>query len=69
MSSVGDETLVVDLSQSQIEWLGSKVGGEHHGTLQLQSGEVSGNKELQTISSGRFVIDMNTIECPTSQER
>lgn len=63
VSSVGDETLVVDLSQSQIEWLGSKVGGEHHGTLQLQSGEVSGNKELQTISSGRFVIDMNTIEC------
>lgn len=42
-----------------IEWVGKKIGGEHTGTIQLQSGEITLKKGV--IKSGTFTIDMTTI--------
>lgn len=51
--------LTVDAVASSIHWKGSKVGGEHIGTIALKSGELSVNGE--EVASGKFVIDMNSI--------
>jgi polyisoprenoid-binding protein YceI len=49
----------VDLDKSTIEWLGSKPGGTHFGTLSIQSGTLyfDGNKLL----AGEFTMNMNSI--------
>ena len=57
-SGTGQE-LVVDTQASSIHWKGSKIGGSHHGTLSLKSGNLSING--QELASGSFVIDMNSI--------
>jgi len=51
--------LTVDVAASSIHWKGSKVGGEHVGTLALKSGELVVNGE--DVASGKFVVDMNSI--------
>lgn len=53
------QKLAVDLSQSTIKWTGSKVAGTHHGTLSLKSGELVIKGD--TLVSGTFVLDMNSI--------
>lgn len=53
------EKLVVDTQASSIHWVGSKVGGSHHGTIGIKSGELAVNG--QDVASGSFVIDMNAI--------
>jgi len=49
----------IDVNNSRIEWLGTKVTGQHNGILNLISGEVdySGNQ----IKAARFVFDMQSI--------
>lgn len=51
--------LTVDTAQSVIEWKGFKVGGTHHGTLKLKSGEVT--VKDSTLQAGSFIVDMNTL--------
>lgn len=51
--------LTVDPSASSIHWVGSKVGGSHHGTIGIKSGSLAINGE--EVASGSFVIDMNAI--------
>ncbi|MBK5721946.1 YceI family protein [Dysgonomonas sp. Marseille-P4677] len=53
------EQLVVDTQASSIHWIGSKVGGSHHGTIGIKSGELAVNG--QDVASGSFVVDMNAI--------
>lgn len=53
------KTLVVDSLQSSVHWTGFKVGGSHHGTLAIKSGEVV--VKDSTLVSGSFVIDMTKI--------
>lgn len=53
------EQLVVDTTASTIKWKGSKVGGDHLGTIALKSGQLAVNGE--EVASGSFVIDMNNI--------
>jgi len=53
------EELIVDTTASVIHWMGSKVGGSHHGTLKLKSGKLAVNGE--NLAFGFFVIDMNSI--------
>jgi len=43
-----------------ITWEGSKPTGKHTGTIKLASGELF--VEKLTLSGGKFVMDMNTIE-------
>ncbi|WP_108821716.1 YceI family protein [Dysgonomonas sp. Marseille-P4361] len=57
-SGEGQE-LVVDTQASSIYWKGSKVGGEHDGTISLKSGSLAVNGE--EVVSGSFVVDMNSI--------
>lgn len=51
--------LTVDPSASSIHWLGSKVGGSHHGTIALKEGSLAINGE--EVASGSFTVDMNAI--------
>lgn len=53
------ESLNVDLNKSTVKWTGYKVGGSHHGTLGIKSGELVINGT--NIVSGSFVLDMNNI--------
>ena len=46
-------------STSIINWVGSKVGGEHKGTLNLKSGEVA--VKDGAVQNGTFVLDLNSI--------
>lgn len=49
----------VDVAASKIEWLGTKVGGQHNGDLKIKSGsiKVDGGK----IVGGSFILDMASI--------
>lgn len=54
--------LNVDLDDSEINWKGFKPGGSHYGDLKLKSAELLVNPADSTIVSGKFVIDMNSID-------
>lgn len=57
--SVSAQDYTVDVNKSQVKWLGTKVTGKHNGTISVKSGEMSLKNDK--ISSGTFVIDMNSI--------
>ena len=50
---------ILNTTKSQIKWTGKKIGGSHHGAIELKKGELvlDGNK----IANGNFVLDMTTI--------
>lgn len=50
----------IDTNASIIEWGASKVTGSHNGTVNLKSGSFTADGE--TITGGKFVIDMTSIE-------
>ncbi len=54
------EKFTVDTQKSTISWVGSKVGGQHTGTLNLKSGTVlmNGNR----LAGGTFSMDMTSIK-------
>jgi len=56
---LAQDKMKVDAKKSSVEWQGKKIGGKHHGMIQLESGffEIQGNK----MSGGTFVIDMSSI--------
>ena len=54
-----NDTLQIDLKQSQIEWIGRKVTGKHTGTLDLLEGWVL--MDRNTPIRGRFIFDMTTL--------
>jgi len=49
----------IDTEESTIEWRGTKPTGEHKGTIDIQSGNLSATEE--EVESGNVVIDMNSI--------
>lgn len=57
----------VDPAASSITWKGSKVGGEHVGTVSLSSGNLLFSD--QGLSGGSFEIDMTTINTTDVQGR
>lgn len=52
-------TYTVDTQKSEIDWKGTKVTGEHVGTIQLKEGSLTaeGNK----LTGGHFTVDMTTL--------
>lgn len=58
--TISAQTLNVNPDQSSIEWLGKKIGGEHSGTIDLKSGELT--IENNQITAGNFVVDMASIK-------
>ena len=51
----------VDVTKSNIHWLGEKVTGFHEGNLSLKSGSLIMNEG--NVTGGRFVVDMNSMTC------
>jgi polyisoprenoid-binding protein YceI len=58
--AVNAQDLKVNASKSELLWTAKKVTGEHHGKINLKEGIVS--LKNNSIVSGKFVIDMSTIE-------
>lgn len=52
-------TYIVDPEASEIDWVGSKPGGQHTGSVKLASGELMVNNE--ELVGGTFTLDMTTI--------
>ncbi|MBM3420877.1 MAG: YceI family protein [Bacteroidetes bacterium] len=50
-----------DSKNTVIDWTGKKISGKHYGKITLKEGSfsISDNR----ISSGKFIIDMNSITC------
>jgi len=55
-----DANYTADLTQSAIEWIGTKPVGKHHGTFMLKEGTLMTNDG--EVSGGKFVIDMNSLK-------
>ena len=55
-----NDTLIVDLENSNIDWIGRKVTGEHSGTLNLSDGFVIWNGK--SITGGKLTFDMISIK-------
>lgn len=51
----------VDLKNSDLEWKGTKVTGEHVGKISFKEASLDVNKK-GLIKKGKFVVDMNTVK-------
>jgi polyisoprenoid-binding protein YceI len=63
----GQEKLNADTSKTKILWLGEKVTGEHHGTINLNSGWITWLDNR--IVSGEFEIDMTSLKVSENNEK
>ena len=54
------DPFTVDTQNSVVNWLGTKPGGEHYGTVQLKSGQLQVKEGM--IQGGNFVLDMASIK-------
>ena len=52
----------VDSENSSIEWLGKKPAGSHNGDIELSRGSIKID-EKGMISGGKFIFNMQTINC------
>lgn len=60
LASTGNQTYIIDTSESVIGWMGDKVVGQaHHGTIEILEGSLV--VENGSLVSGSVVIDMTTI--------
>ncbi len=59
-STEGSSTYTVDLANSKVEWIGKKVTGQHNGTVDISSGQLSAKNG--DLDAGKFEIDFNTIK-------
>jgi polyisoprenoid-binding protein YceI len=57
-TSAGD-AWQVDLQNSKVEWVGTKVTGHHSGVVPVKSGELK--VENGNITGGKFVMDMSAM--------
>lgn len=53
------QTYQLDTSKSTIQWTGKKIGGKHHGHIQLAEGSLT--KSGDAFNSGAFVVDMTSM--------
>ncbi|MDZ7605082.1 MAG: YceI family protein [Cyclobacteriaceae bacterium] len=54
-------TMTVITQESQVEWLGKKVTGEHYGEISISKGDLQ--LENDVLTGGSFEIDMKSIVC------
>jgi len=59
-TTMTNDTLIVDLENSKIDWIGRKVTGEHSGTLNLSDGFIIWNGKA--ITGGKITFDMTSIK-------
>ena len=55
-----NDTLWIDLDNTQISWIGRKVTGQHSGTLNLSDGWVIMEDDI--LKSGQLIFDMHSIK-------
>ena len=55
-----NDTLIIDTENTNINWIGRKVTGEHSGTLNLSDGFIIWNG--QSIVGGKIIFDMGSIQ-------
>tara|TARA_Y100001968_G_C19390692_1_gene735412 strand:+ start:439 stop:1023 length:585 start_codon:yes stop_codon:yes gene_type:complete len=60
ISSIAQEIIEIDIDQSHLQWVGSKLTSSHEGDIKLKSGEVK--IKDGKLFGGMFVIDMTTIK-------
>lgn len=53
------KTYTIDTKQSQVEWKGEKVTGQHTGSVELKDGKLTVNNDK--LVGGSFTIDMNSL--------
>ena len=56
----------VDVSNTNIEWLGEKTSGSHNGIIMIKNGFIQTNNS-GLITEGEFVLDMESITCTDLQ--
>ena len=56
----------IDVEKTVVEWIGKKTTGSHNGTVLLEKGVMSINKNGDVVG-GKFMINMQTIECTDLQ--
>lgn len=49
----------IDVTKSNVEWIGKKITGQHSGTIKLKEGSIE--LENEKVIGGQFVIDMTSI--------
>ena len=54
-----NDTLFVDIENSDIDWIGRKVTGEHTGTLNLADGWII--MQQDSLMGGKLIFDMTSI--------
>ncbi|MBK8805355.1 MAG: YceI family protein [Bacteroidales bacterium] len=59
--SISANAQLVDVKGSELKWTGKKVTGEHFGKIAIKNAKLK--VENDKITSGLFVIDMNSITC------
>ncbi len=65
VAQTGGETYKADLTESKLEWIGTKPTGRHNGTIDIKDGILTA--ENNNISGGKFTLDITTIK-PLDQE-
>ncbi len=50
----------IDLNKSTVEWVATKVTGQHNGRVNLKEGSIT--MEAGMLTGGRFVLDMTSIQ-------
>lgn len=60
LSFTAVETFQVDTANSKVVWKGYKVTGEHAGTINLKSGDLSFTDGA--LTGGSFIIDMTSLK-------
>jgi len=54
------ETWKMNVSDSKIEWVGTKVSGYHTGTVPLKSGDI--NVKNGEVTGGKFIMDLANMQ-------
>lgn len=55
----GSATVPINVTESKLEWIGTKVTAYHSGTVAIKSGDIMVKDGM--ISGGKFVLDMPTL--------
>lgn len=65
MAVTAPTNYTVDTAQSNIEWKGYKVTGQHAGNVKVKSGALQFNNGV--LTGGTFDVDMTSISCTDMQ--
>lgn len=59
VEAAAGNTYAADVSQSKVEWIGTKPVGQHHGTFTLQNGTLIVSENA--LKGGTFTVDIKSV--------